>query len=851
MHPMRSVPERAGKPSPFAPFWKPLPVALITIGLLLASLAAAAPATRPIPLALSAPINTAHKINQRFLSASERGGPMVELFIEGDISPEALRAKGIEVNTIAGGLATARCPLGLVDQLLGTPGIRRLKLAERCKPNLEQSAVDVGLPSVRAIPPPDFIGQMGEGVLLGDVDTGIDLTHPDFKNPDGTTRLVGLWDQTTAGTAPPGFSYGAYWTPAQINAGQATETDSIGHGTHVMGIAGGDGSATGNGVPAFTYVGVAPKADLIFVKTDFSTTGIVDGVNFIFQRAAALGKRAVVNLSLGTQDGPHDGTYPFDQMISALTGPGKIVVASAGNTQQDNLHGRVTVGGSPQNMTLIVPNYIRNPGAGNDYLLFSGWYEGADQISLTITTPLGTVIGPVATGATSTGNATTDGFINIENGVSTPSNGDNEIYVEIFDSIATQSPRQGTWTFTFTPVSIGSTGQVDMYLFDNSLGDGLNFVPWSQGLSAGGVIGSPGSADSVITAAAHTTKACWQSIDTNTYCWNPQPTLNAIASFSSQGPLRDGRLKPDISAPGFGVASARSSVALVSTALVVPDGVHVVEAGTSMAAPHVSGAVALLLAKPAWSNAGSTAIRARLQQTARTDAFTGTVPNVAFGAGKLDVAAAVSSGLSLAVSHPSKGQYIPPGKPDSVTVTVGGSTADSVVLWLSTNGGASYTTKLGKLTSVAPGSPRSLSFFVDVSMSTTQAKVRGIVYSAGVANPISYSDSLFLIRAPTAVEIVPTAGAPRFQLAANRPNPFNPVTTIGFGTEKPGRVSLRIYNAQGRLVRTLVDEVLPAGQYQKRWDGKNDAGQTAASGVYFYELASEGNRLTRKMSLLK
>ena len=848
---MRSVPETSRSGSSFAAFRRALPIGLITVGLLLASLAVAAPADRSIPLALRAPVNAAHKINQRFLSADVRGGQVVDLFIEGDVPPEVLRAKGIQVNTVAGGFATARCPLGLVDQLVGLQGIRRLKVSERCKPNLELSAVDVGLPSVRALPPADFIGQTGEGVLVGDVDSGIDLAHPDFQNPDGTTRLVAVWDQTTVGTPPPGFSYGAYWTAAEINADLSTETDVSGHGTHVLGIAGGDGSATGNGVPAFTYVGVAPKADLIFVKTDFSSTGIVDGVSFIFQHAAALGKRAVVNLSLGTQDGPHDGTYPFDQMISALTGPGKIVVASAGNSQADNLHGRITVGGSPQNMTLLVPNYVRNPGAGNDYLLFSGWYEGADQISLTITTPLGTVIGPVATGSTSIGNATTAGFVNIENGVSSPTNGDHEIYIEIFDSIATQSPRQGTWTFTFTPVSIGSTGRVDMYLFDNSLGDGLSFVPWSQGLAVGGVVGSPGSADSVITAAAHTTKACWQSIDTGTYCWNPQPALNTIAEFSSQGPLRDGRIKPDISAPGFGVASARSASAPASTPLIVPDGVHIVEAGTSMAAPHVTGAVALLLARPTWMNAGSTAIRARLQSTARTDAFTGVVPNVAFGSGKLDVAAALSSGMSLQIAHPSKGQHIPPGKPDSVTVNVGGSTADSVVLWLSKDGGTTYPTKLGKLTTVAPGTPRSFSFFVDVSMMTTQAKVRGIVYSGGTANPVSYSDSLFLIQAPTAVETLPTTGAPRFQLSANKPNPFNPVTTIGFGTEKPGRVSLRIYSAQGRLVRTLVDEMLPAGQYQKRWDGKDDAGLTMASGVYFYELASESNRLTRKMSLLK
>ena len=828
-------------------------ICLLTLGLFVAPAGAitVAPAPRSIPLALRAPIDPTLKINQRFLSAAANGAQMVDLFIQGDVAPEVLRAKGIEVNTVAGGFLTARCPLGKVDLLVATPGIRRLKVSERCKLYLDQSAVDLGLPSVRTVPPPDFTGQTGQGVLVGDVDTGIDLAHPDFKNPDGTTRLVAVWDQTVAGTAPPGFTYGAYWTQAQINAGQATELDTNGHGTHVLGIAGGDGSGTGNGVPAFTYVGVAPKADLIMVKTDLSDVGIVDGVNFIFQRAAALGKRAAVNLSLGSQDGPHDGTNAFDTMVSALTGPGKIVVASAGNAQEDNLHGQLTLGGSPQNMTLIVPNYTRNAGAGNDYLLFSGWYEGADQISLTITTPLGTVIGPVATGTESLGNATSAGYINITNATSAPSNGDHEIYIEIFDGFANQSPRQGTWTFAFTPVSIASTGRVDMYLFGNGLGNGLSLVPWSQGLVAGGVIGSPGSADSVITAAAHTTKACWTAIDAATYCWNPQPTLNAIASFSSQGPLRDGRLKPDLSAPGFGVASAKSANTAPQTALIVPDGMHVMEAGTSMSAPQITGTVALLLAQPTWANGGSTAIRGRLQQTARVDGFTGTVPNVAWGAGKLNAAAALAPVMSLLVSHPSKGQYIPPGKPDSVTVTLGGATADSVVLSLSRDGGGTYPIQLGALTSVTPGPPRSLQFFVDQSMATTQAKVRGVVYSAGTASATSFSDSLFLIQAPTAVEEVTTPTAPRFELSANRPNPFNPITTIGFGTEKFGRVTLRIYNAQGRLVRTLVDATLPAADYRVRWDGRNDAGRAVSSGIYLYDLASGGKRLTRKMSLLK
>ncbi len=807
-----------------------------------------------LPMALRAPVDPTLKINQRFLSPGVQGVTMVDLFIQGDIQPELLRARGIEVNTVAGGFATARCPLGLVNNLLTVPGIQRLKIAERCKPNLDLSAIDVGLPLVRTSVPPDFTGETGEGVIIGDVDSGIDLANPDFKHPDGTTRLIALWDQTESGAAPPGFSYGAYYTPAQINAGLSTETDTDGHGTHVLGILAGDGSSTGNGVPAFTYVGVAPKADICFVKTDYSTTKIIDGVNFIFQRAAALGKRAVVNLSLGTQDGPHDGTYPFDTMINALTGPGKIVVASAGNAQEDGMHGQLTLSTTPQNMTLNIPNYTRNIGAGNDYLLFSGWYKGGDQIALKITTPRGAVIGPVLAFTDLTDVATVDGYINILNGTGLSPNSDNEIYIEIFDAIATQSPRQGTWTFEFTPTVITSTGQVDMYLFNNGLGNGLVLTPWVQGLFVGGVVGSPASADSVIAAGAHTTKACWSSIDGSGYCWNPLPALNDIAVFSSWGPLRNGALKPDITAPGFGVASSLSAdrTPAANPALVVPDGVHVMEAGTSMSSPHVAGAAVLLLAKQDWSTAGPSAIRARLQQTARTDAFTGSVPNVTWGAGKLNIAAAVVPLMALQITHPAKGQYLPPGKVDSVRVNVTGpGAADSVVLDLSTNGGASYTIPLGKLTGVAPGVPRSLSFFVDLSMSTTQGKVRGIVYRSGNTTVTSFSDSLFLIQAPTGVETVSTAAAPRFELGPNAPNPFNPVTTIAFGADRAGRVSLRIYSAQGALVRTLVDKQMPAGQYRVRWDGRNDAGKSVASGVYLYQLSTAGKHLTRKMSLLK
>jgi subtilisin family serine protease len=792
-------------------------------------------------------------MSERFLARDAGGGVLVDLIVEGDVSPDLLRGNGIQVNSHAGRFMTARCPLPLLSRLLSLPGIERVHVAERCKPNLDNSAIDVGVPSLRTVPPPSFTGQTGAGVLVGIVDTGIDYAHPDFQKPDGTTRLVSIWDQSAGGAPPPsGFTYGSEWLPAAINSAIATEVDAEGHGSHVMGIAAGDGSATGNGEPAFRYVGMAPEADLCVVKTTFSTTDIVDGVNYIFQKAASLGKKAVVNLSLGTQEGPHDGTLAFDQMLNALTGPGKIIVASAGNAGQDNLHGQVTLSpGTPQSMTLVVPAYTKNVGMANDFMFFSGWYPGSSQISLTIVSPTGLTLGPVATGSTLQNQSTNDGYLNIFNGTTAPPNGAHEIYIEIYDFSATKPPKNGTWTFTFTPVNVAAGGRVDMYTYDNQLGALGQIAKWSQNLFFGGVVGSPGDADSIIAVAAHTTKDCWDASDGLSYCWNPAPTVNAIAPFSSQGPRRDGVLKPDLSAPGFGVTSTLSAdYFTVQGPLIATDGVHVNLAGTSMSAPHVTGGTALLLARSEWMNATPSQIKARLKSTARADAFTGAVPNNVWGYGKLDLGAALANPLTVLVPHPAKGNLYAVGKYDSVNVVVAGLTADSIVVSLSVNGGSSYPTTLGTLYAVAPGPPRGLTFFVDPSMTTSQAKVRAVAH-LGTSVVTSLSDSLFVIAVPSAVQEEATVLPARFALAPNTPNPFNPVTTIRFNLDRPGRATLRIYSVSGALVRTLVDSTLPVGQFRAQWDGRDGQGRPAGSGVYVYRL-NEGERsLSRKMSLLK
>jgi subtilisin family serine protease len=814
--------------------------------------ASPAVAARSVAPALIQPIDPTLPIHQRFLSKDAHGAPMVDLIVEGDVAPGLLRAQGIEVDTVAGRHLTARCPLGLLPALLAMPGIDRVEVSERCEPTLDSMAVETGIATVRTVTPPTISGQTGTGVLIGIVDTGVDLNHPDFRNEDGTTRLVSLWDQTVTGTPPAGFTYGTEWSHAQIQSGLSTEVDDEGHGTHVLGIVGGDGSATGNGQPAFRYVGVAPGADLCVVKTNFGTTNIIDGVAYIFQVAAARGEKAVVNLSLSSQAGPHDGTYAFDTMINALTGPGKIVVASAGNRQLDAIHAQTAVGGSPVTLTMVVPSYTRNSGPANDYLLFSGWYEGADQMSITVIGPTGSTVGPVTPGTSNSDNNTTDGNITVFNGTTTPSNGDHEVYVQLYDAQANRAPASGTWQFVLTPVSIQSTGRFDMWNYGNTLGPSNSPAQFVNGLAPNTLVGTPASGDSVIGVAAHVTKNCWIGSDGIGYCWNPTPTVGSIAYFSSTGPRRDGVVKPDISAPGFGVTSALSAATTPTPdpALVMQDSRHWIEAGTSMSSPIVAGTIGLLLAQPDWANASPSAIKARLQSTARADAFTGSVPNSVWGAGKLNAAAALAPLVALHIQHPAKGQYIPPGKPDSVQVVMAGAPADSIAFSLSLDGGVSYPISLGTITAVPPGPPRSLAWWVDGSYATGAAKIRGVAYRVG-GSLTAYSDSLFLIAAPTAVEIADATPAARFTLEPNVPNPFNPETMIRFATAQAGRVTLVVYDIHGARVRTLVSEWMPAGSFRSRWDGRNDHGTAVASGVYLYELREGGKRISRKMSLLK
>ncbi|MDM7914628.1 MAG: S8 family serine peptidase, partial [Candidatus Eisenbacteria bacterium] len=542
----------------------------------------------------------------------------------------------------AGRPAAVRGARWTIEQLaraVQDPTVVRVTPSVRCIPSLDLSLPDVDAPHVHDGPPPNWRGLTGKNVLVGIVDTGIDLHHSDFLRTDGKTRVLALWDQTATGSSDPprGFDYGKEWTAEQIDAGIVNSFDEVGHGTHVAGIAAGNGAATGNGQAPYRYVGMAPEATIAVVKTDFWDQSIADGVAYVFQKADSLGIPAVVNLSLGTQFGPHDGSddFSYNLLLAGVGGAGHLLVAAAGNENGDGIHAsRSLEPGATSAMTFHIPPYTPQNGNSNDEVDLDGWYDASAGLSLEMVSPGGHHVGPVARGD-ETAVDTPDGRVEISNGVFDPSNGDENFSIRIVDQIVNMPPREGTWQIRLQS-SDPDTVRIDVWNWYYSMSGPVRFV---DGLDESMTVGSPATADSAIGVGAYTTKASWVDVDGITRLYDPPPQIGEIAYFSSIGPRRDGVVKPEVAAPGRGVASALSEVARyanpsITNSAITEDGVHVVFQGTSMASPHVAGLCALMM-----QTFGPLTIRdalARLTASARSDPFTGIVPNPTWGWGKID-----------------------------------------------------------------------------------------------------------------------------------------------------------------------------------------------------------------------
>jgi len=756
----------------------------------------------------------------------------------------------------------------------------------------------------------------GQNVVVVIFDTGIDWKHMDFRDPADNTksRILYIWDQTLtpsgSETSPSGFAYGVEYTKAQIDneidgspAGFVRETDTDGHGTHVTGtIAGNGGAVYGK------YVGMAPKADIIMVKGGngtFSEFNIINAISYASQKRTSLGKPMVMNFSLGSKGGPHDGSGGWETAIDTFVGTaGNLVVVSAGNYADQPIHVTGTIPASSDLvLQFVIPSYTPTSGTNNDKLSFDLWVDGNPAVSAKVLSPSG-VTYTRAAGETGDAPSTTDGTISLYN-VTEPDNGDRNILFRVTDPTSS-TPKSGNWFLTISN-PFPTPYPFDGWMYESAVGSSLVTV---NGGNTDKTLGGTGAcSNGAITVAAYETKYSWPSYNGLSYVYTEGDRTSNICSFSSKGPTRDGRLKPDIAAPGQGIFSALSTAVDTSGSYVyiAPGQKHILEAGTSMAAPHVTGAAALLLQmNPSLTAAGAKTL---LATTADGDAYATLLPNTTWGFGKLDIfeAAAKTQGASMnatrttlsfdqsgssAAAYMTSTAKIGVRFTSTVTGKVGAiqlnitSNRDGIagngnaVFEAYTNNGGVPGTKIGNsvvvpvqylsrgtynyvpFLSANVNVSSGTEFFVVLSLSTPTDSlgVRRDQVSDPSSTSYSYNGSAwsqvtaghFRMRAIVAsgnavTDVEQAPGMPvSYELLQNYPNPFNPATTIQYQVAEPGTVRLVVLDMLGRQVSTLVNERKAAGAYAVRFDARG-----LASGVYFYRLEANGFVQTKKMTLVR
>lgn len=508
----------------------------------------------------------------------------------------------------------------------------------------------------------------GTNVVVGILDSGIYFDHPDFKKADGTTRIRFIWDQNVSSggssVAPLPYNYGAEWSWLDIDNGSCNHVEpanQYGHGTTVAGVASGNGFATGK------FKGVAPESEIIAVAVDYYGSDflskIVDAVDYVFKKADAMGKPSVINISLGTYFGSHDGKDLPSQMIDALIEErsGRAVVASAGNGNNigDKSSSYISTHLSYEvNSDTSFTWFNVIPSEGKVY--FDLWADTTDFKNVSFAFQNDNPTNFSEYGRTDFLSIANDFNVNLLNGVghtefvfneNNLSFGKVEYYIEETEGryhlefLISPDTASHIWRFMTT-----GSGKFDVWSSttfqgtSNMIKDNLppsfvvaDIVNYKTPDNRKTIVSSFQCSDKVITVGNYSLRHHYYDVDSTYHATGETP--GEIAYKSSEGPTRDERLKPDISATGD-ITFSTGNLDFINLALAVNrqkvsyDTMHQRNGGTSIASPVVAGAVALYLEKN--PDAHWYEVKEALIQTAKKDAFTGSVANTVYGNGKLD-----------------------------------------------------------------------------------------------------------------------------------------------------------------------------------------------------------------------
>ncbi len=510
----------------------------------------------------------------------------------------------LRIEELIAGYAILAVPESFMESLAAVEEIEYIEKPKRLFFDVLQGKIDSCI--IPGSPLTDSL--RGRGVLVAVIDSGIAWRNRDFRNADGTTRILYLWDQTLqAGQVweriseeellpedrretyapPPGFVTGVEFSRAQINEALAASSesdgtllvpsvDTSGHGTAVAGIAAGNGAGS-DGV----YAGVAPESELLIVKLGTPgpnafprTTELMRALTYVVRKSLELQRPLAVNLSFGNTYGAHNGTSLLERFIDNVSEIGRnVICVGSGNEGASGGHTGGSVGvvsgsaASENSMQTVVEMVVGNYEMGLNVQL---WKDYVDRYRVRLISPTGEEFMVDTDRPGKQTYLLEQTRILLYNGEPAPYLTSQEIYFDFLPNGNRSYINSGIWTFALEPI-ITVTGNYTFYLPSETVRSGqTRFVRPTPNVT----LTIPSTASKVITVGAYRTG------------------LEAYADFSGRGYLYQDRLggriegsfiKPDLVAPGVGVLAPTR------------EGTYGAVTGTSFATPFVTGASALLM----------------------------------------------------------------------------------------------------------------------------------------------------------------------------------------------------------------------------------------------------------------
>lgn len=477
--------------------------------------------------------------------------------------PESgLGGDGIQVVPLFGGYAVVTLPETEIDAYSDRQQVEFIEKPKRLYFETLQAKEASCILPVQA----GANGLTGEGILVGVVDSGVDYFHPDFRNEDGSSRILRLWDQSLDGKPPRGYVTGTEYTKEEIDKALALgETegrrlvpsrDSSGHGTAVLGIAAGNGRASGG-----VNRGVAYKSDLLVVKMGNArensfprTTELMEGIDYLIRQTVKMRRPIAINISFGNNYGSHQGDSLLETYLSNAANVGRSVICvGSGNNGNDRIH---TAGQLRQGQTETVEMSI---GTYETTLNLQLWKAYADEIEISIETPSGERLPTLSEKIGTQRYRAGETDLLIYYGKPGPFQVTQEIY---FDFIPVETYlTSGIWKIHLHGRRIRE-GNYNLWLPGGNV---LNPVTGFYRPIAAETLTIPSTAAKVITVGAYDSR------------------LNAYADFSGRGGSNLSFPKPDLVAPGVNITAP------------TPGGAYTSVTGTSFSTPFVTGSAALLM----------------------------------------------------------------------------------------------------------------------------------------------------------------------------------------------------------------------------------------------------------------